>query len=205
MRLNRVAEADGGLPLSTEAVTLASAKEQLSVFHDTDDTFIEGLCRMARALIEGFEFESGPVPSTGVAHYAITRHVLDGTIEEFPNGDLVLCPPPLISVSSVKYYDANDSLQVLSSANYRVVQDPFRSFIRLKSGYSWPSTSERPDAVTVRFTVGSTAVPQLLDHAMKLLIAHYYVNREIAMEKSLVVMPMGFRSLVERFQSHGHI
>lgn len=198
MRLTRIAQADGGLALST-ALSLADAKAHLSVMHATDDAYITTLCEVARAQIEGADGSGGTVGCT------ITRHMFDGVLEAFPAGDIVIRPPPLVSVSSVKYYDYNGALQTASPSLYHVVSDPQRPYMRLVDGASWPATARRPDAVTVRFTAGPSEVPAGIMHALRLHVGHLYLNREIALEKSLVSMPMGYEALVSPYRKHGWI
>ncbi len=47
---------------------------------------------------------------------------------------------------------------------------------------AWPGTYYRPNAVTVRFVCGygtaSTSIPELMRAAIKLLISHFFENRE---------------------------
>lgn len=198
MRLTRVAEADGGLALDT-ALPLAEAKAHLSVLHDTDDDLITALVEVARAQLEGVDGTGGTIGS------AITRHTLDGALEAFPAGNIVLAQPPVASVTWVKYYDADGVLQTVSPSDYHLVADKMRPTIELADGKSWPATAVRPDAVMVRFVVGPDAVPPGLLHAIKMHVAHLYLNREIALEKSLVQMPMGYQPLVDLHRRHGWI
>lgn len=200
MNLTRVAADDGGVALGT-ALSLADAKHHLNALHDTDDALITALCHVARAHMEGDDGTGGRLGR------AVTRHVIDAEIEAFPSGraDLRLPQPPLISVAWVKYYDADDVLQTLATTAYHVVRDAVSPFIRLAAAASWPSTAERPDAVQVRFTCGPETVPVDLAHALKLHVGHLYINREAALEKSLVSLPLGYDALCGPHRTHGWV
>ncbi len=200
MRLSRVAEADGGVALA-EALTLADAKTHLNVLHTTDDAYIGSLCRVAQARLEGAD------GTGGILARAVTRHMLLGRMEAFPPGRRIieLPQPPLVSVAWIKYRDTADVEQTFPASSYVVIDDAVRPFVRLHSAASWPTTFERADAVTIRFTVGPDAVPDDLLAALKLHVGHLYVNREVALEKSLTAMPMGYESLISPHKAHGWI
>ena len=87
---------------------------------------------------------------------------------------------PLLTVTSVKYYDESDILQTLDPARYIVCTDMEPGHTYLKSAYDWPDLSERPDAVQVVFTAGHatsvSAVPARLKMAMFLLCRYYYAG-----------------------------
>jgi uncharacterized phiE125 gp8 family phage protein len=89
---------------------------------------------------------------------------------------------PVSSVSFVKYYDAGNVQQTLSSALYGVYRDARGDFIQLVQGQVWPVTYQRPDAVTVQMVAGYGAdagsVPMPIRHAAKMLVSHWYQNRE---------------------------
>lgn len=199
MMLSRVASGSGGVALGTP-LTLADAKAHLNVSLSIDDTLITALCSVARAHLEGAD------GTGGILGKAISQHVLDGTFDAFPDGDEIELPqPPLVEVTSVKYYDTSNVLQTLSSASYHVITDPLRPRIVLASGASWPDTYDRPDPVTIRFSVGPGEIPADIMHALKLHVDHLYQNRGIALEKSLTAMPMGYAALIAPHKSHGWI
>lgn len=88
---------------------------------------------------------------------------------------------PLTAVSSVRYYDENDVQQTLATTVYGVVTSAEPGFIYLKSGQSWPTLYDRPDAVEITFTAGASsasAVPPTIRHAIALLASHLYEHRQ---------------------------
>lgn len=88
------------------------------------------------------------------------------TWECFPphETDFVLERLPLLSVSSIQYYDLSDVSQTWASSKYIVHADrvPPRIESDGESGYSWPDTRYRNDAVTVTWVAGH-AVPLTVD------------------------------------------
>jgi uncharacterized phiE125 gp8 family phage protein len=108
---------------------------------------------------------------------------------------------PLASVVSVKYYDENDVQQTLATTVYDVVTSAAPGFIYLKSGQSWPTLYDRPDAVEVTFTAGASsasAVPPTLRHAIALLASHLYEHRQPVNVGNIInELPYNLRSFIE--------
>lgn len=67
-----------------------------------------------------------------------------------------LLRPPIISVTSIRYYDENNVLQTLSP-NVYFVEDGMVPRIALADGQTWPSVYPRQDAVIVRYRAGYEA------------------------------------------------
>lgn len=106
---------------------------------------------------------------------------------------------PIQSVSFVKYYDDNDTLQTVDSSTYSL--DATRRQVRLKRLQTWPTHSDRWDAVVVRYVAGyasADAVPAIAKQAMLLLVAHYFENRDMLMSEAMSAMP-AYEALVRRF------
>ncbi len=156
-------------PPAVEPITLAEAKLHLRVDLDDDDDLITSLIVAARQVCEGR------------LRRALVTQVWDLTLCGFPECGPIRVPlPPLVSVGSVKYRDGAGVQQTLSGSVY-VVAAGTPGAIHLADGQSWPTTQEHPEAVTVRFTAGygaAAAVPDCIKAAMKLLIGHWYENRE---------------------------
>jgi len=120
--------------------------------------------------------------------------------DEFPQVDFIELPyPPLSSVTSVKYYDTDDTdetASTFSSADYIV--DTYSEPGRIVLGYgeTWPTTTLRPvNGVIVRYICGygatASSVPEMYKHSIKLICGHLYENREESIEKALATLPLG--------------
>lgn len=66
---------------------------------------------------------------------------------------------PLVSVTSVQYYDDTNTLVTLSTSQYIVATDFEPGCIYLQTDYDWPELTERPDAVQITFVAGSGTKP----------------------------------------------
>jgi len=92
-------------------------------------------------------------------------------------------------------------LQTDTLSNYEITGTDFTTRIGPKSGFNWPVTQDRADAIRIEYTAGygatSASVPETLRHAMMLLIGHWYDNRENTMMDELSNIPYGFDMLVD--------
>lgn len=87
---------------------------------------------------------------------------------------------PLLTVTSVKYYDEDGEQQTVSSDNYLVCTDLEPGQIYFKTDFDLPVLQTRPDAVQVVFTAGHATtignIPPRLKMAMLLLCREYYAG-----------------------------
>ena len=83
-----------------------------------------------------------------------------------------------VSTAAVRYYDGEGTDTLLDEATYFAAFDVHPAILRPLT--SWPSTQDRPDAVRITYTVSpmSAGDLEMIKHAMRLLIGHWYVNRE---------------------------
>lgn len=156
---------------SSELVSVAQAKEHLRVTHSDDDTYIETLitaCRQSLEISTHRALGSSQTYQIGYKRFPTTYH------------RLVIPNPPIVSVSSLKYYDTNNTLQTVSSSDYTFENNGSGvAYLAMNDAYSYPTlSSERVDTVILTCVCGYTALPKPLHQAMLLLIAHYYDTRE---------------------------
>ena len=132
-----------------EAISVDDAKTfALRVVSSQDDARIEQLIIAAR---EAFEDFTGRI---------LLETTLDVYLDSFPAGKIDL-PPPLVSVTSVKYKDSNNVLQTLAPTAYVVdaVSEP--GAVSPAYGESWPSTYPEPNAVVIRCVSGSASAAEV--------------------------------------------
>lgn len=173
----------------TCALTTAAAKAHLRVDHSDDDTLIGSLAQAAHNMVA-----------------QMTGRVL--TEEEwtvsvpYVTGDLELPLCPVRSLDGVSYYDAAGNSQTLDVAGFWLFAHPDRPLIRPKPGTAWPALQTREDALTVTVTAGLAAVPDELIAAMKLLVGHYYANREaVVVGASVADLPLAVVDLCDLHRS----
>lgn len=101
---------------------------------------------------------------------------------------IVLPKPPFVSVTSIKYYDDNNAQQTLNADIYEA--SSFHEPAMLCPGYSqsWPSTFSRQDAVLIEYVAGygtmEADMPVDLLHAVRLLVADMFENRELQLHSN---------------------
>ena len=90
--------------------------------------------------------------------------------------------PPLISVTTVKYYDTDDSQQTWTDTNYNVDTNTEPGRIQPIESQYWPSTINDHSAVEIRFVCGYGATRDSVPETIKLAILNqiglWYNNRE---------------------------
>jgi uncharacterized phiE125 gp8 family phage protein len=105
------------------------------------------------------------------------------------------------TVSSVKYYDADDELQTLDADEYGTDLTGTVGLIWMKDGATWPTFSAfRPRPVVVRYTAGwasANAVPADVKTGILLLAAHLYRYRG----DEEAPMPDGFVRLANKYHT----
>lgn len=173
-----------------DAVTLTEAKAHLRVDHDDEDDLIEALIDAAHEVVER---------ETGIVLASSSWRL---TLPDWPINFVDLRPGPLVSITSVQYYDANDSLQTLSSSYYRTLTDSMPGRLEWVENLTLPTLSTRDslDVVRVTYVQGyATAadIPKALKQACLLLVGHYFEHREDAIAGTIIsTIPRAAASLM---------
>jgi uncharacterized phiE125 gp8 family phage protein len=159
---------------TVDAVTVSEAKAQVGIAAAVT-AYDSQIATMLAACIEWFEQET---------RRAFITQTWQMTLSAFPLGDepIILPRPPLISVTSVAYVDADGASQTLGASSYLVRTKSNPGGIWLAYNGSWPTTHpEEPEAVTVTYVAGYGAtmdsLPVLARHGVLLLFDHWWRNR----------------------------
>lgn len=156
-----------------EPVTTAEAKLHLRVDGSDEDALIGSLVSAARDYAERY------------TRRAFVSQVWRMYMDFFPSCRWFYLPrSPLISVNAITYKDENGAVQTLAASAYvadSAQEVPAR--VALAEGEDdWPETFDEIQAVTVEFTAGygaaASAVPESIKAAIKLLVGHWFENRE---------------------------
>lgn len=107
--------------------------------------------------------------------------------------EIELPRPPLASVTSIVYIDADGASQTMATSVYQVDAKSTPGRVKLKFGQSWPVTRDDYNAVAVTYVAGygvaASSVPHPLRQAIQTLVVHWYDNRDAvligAVSKSL--------------------
>lgn len=152
-----------------EPLSLADAKLHLRVTGSSEDALITSLIVTARERCEELSMQS-----------LVTR-TYDYYLHTWPARNAIALPmPPILSLVSLTYTTDTGATGTVPVESYYLA--PQWERIVLQRGASWPTASLREyDAIKIRYTAGygaASAVPSWAKHAMRLLIAHWFVNRE---------------------------
>lgn len=175
-----------------QPITIAECKAQMRVEHSDDDLIINRFIDTAIAAVD----------VTG----ALGKAMITQTWGEWfaPNpGVIGLSLGPVQSVSAIKYYDSDNALQVATLSDFYVLGTKSRTTIKPKPGKSWPVVFNRDDAIKVEYVIGygdtPNDVPQTVRHALMMLVAHYYENREIELIGTISkTLPFSFEALIDQ-------
>ena len=178
-----------------EPISLDEAKAHLRVDHSEEDLLIERLVTAARRTVERWEWRT---------HYTTTYTLyLDAFDTE--DGIIYLPRPPLQSITSVKYYDPDDTLQTWASSNYEVDTSMHPGRLRPVSTVTWPTTDDRLNAVEIEYVAGYTTaalVPANTRAAILLLVDHYFNNRGVMTTIQESEPPEHMLGLLDRCKDH---
>ncbi len=178
-------------PPTSEPVSLHVAKLQTRVRHDDEDTLIQDFVRAARRKVES---DAGVqiMPATWEASWA-----------SFPGSEFCLELPPLVAITSIEYTDEDDANQVVPTTVYDVDTTVSPGVVFLRSGEAWPVAKRERGSVRVTYQAGwSSGVPEHVEQAVRLLVGHYYENRESVVVGDRFVatsVPHGYDSLISSF------
>lgn len=173
-----------------------------------EDNLLTALITTARQYCEGFQ------------NRAYITQTWELWLDEFPEDDdfIELPLPPLSSITSMKSYATDDTATTLyepgaetpvGTDTYFMDEKSTPGKLCLKYGMSWPSTTLRPyKGICITYVAGYGATSALFQSgcqfankviaAIKLLIGHWYENREAVMTSGMnaVAVPLAVDSLL---------
>jgi len=186
---------DWSLALTTapasEPITPTQAKLHCRVDHADDDTWFTNAILAARMKVEDD------------SNKKLINQTWTQKSRRFPSGSdpIRLHVAPVGSITSITYLDEDGNSQTWSSADYFLGHSQIDPVVNLAYSASYPTTQARADAVTVTMVAGygstTGSVPNKYKFAMRLLIGHWYANREsVALGTIATSVPMGYDALV---------
>ena len=152
----------------SEPVSTAEAKAHLRVTAATDDAYIATLITTARQAAENR------------LRRALITQTWTKTLDAFPDA-IELAYPPILTVTSVKYYDVDGIQQTLAATEYTVDFDSEPGWIVPAADVTWPDTYDAVNVVEVIYVAGygsAPDVPQAIKSWILLQVGNLYENRE---------------------------
>jgi uncharacterized phiE125 gp8 family phage protein len=176
---------------AAEPVSVSEFKEHSRITETAEDALLARYIEAARSNTETF----------------LNRALITQTWDYFIDGfyHCIEMPlGPLQSVTEISYVDTAGDPQVLSTSIYTVDADSDPGRIYEAYGQTWPMVRDEPKAVTIRFIAGygnAEDVPDSIKHAIVMLAAHLYENREsIIIGVPAYEVPMGYESLLSPYR-----
>lgn len=167
------------------------AKNFLRVDYDVDNSLIESLITTARIVCEN------------EMRRAMLTQTWELGLDVFPCRDYIRLPlPPLQSVEDFVYKDSNGDEQTFEDYEVDDSSTPGRVF--LKPSAVWPSDLYSRSAIKITFVAGYETpeeMPEAWVHAIRMLIAHFYENREAVNIGSIVnELPFAVNALLSPYK-----
>lgn len=159
---------------SDNCLTSSEVKAELKVETSDEDSVLAMKLDAAERLVEEY------------CNRRLMKTVLAFTLDGWPSGGIVLPVNPIVSITSVKYYDTSNVQQTWDTANYHYNVNEEPCIIRYVNDV--PSLyDDRSDKVQVAFTVGysssdtvatqQAAVPPMLKQAILKLVGDLHIVR----------------------------
>lgn len=142
-------------------VTLAQVKADLRVLHSDEDEMIESLMSAAIDHLDGWG---------GILGRCLITQTWTQDFPDFPLGDVLRLPFPDVQSVTVAYIDDAGQSQTLSADSYRLTNDALGGAIVLDDDATWPTTDDRPDAVTVTMVCGYGDAPENVPDSIRTAI-----------------------------------
>lgn len=176
-------------------LTIEEAKKHLNVEHADDDSYIESLIAAAVARLDG---------RAGILRRCLMTQTWRQDFDCFARS-LLLPLEPVSAIGSVTYKDASGVTQTVAPSSYALLEEDIGPVVRFVQAFTVPAVADDGPAVSVTFTAGygdePEDVPQPIRHALLLLIADWYQNREtMVMGRTSVDLPVGVDALLAPYR-----
>ena len=158
---------------TTLPISLVSIKDHLRI--ERDESFYDSdLTELIYAARDYIQEET---------HLTIINTQFSATWDCWPAEKVHIPAWPIVSVDSITYTDVDGNAQTLSTSLYRTSLVQVPAYVIPAISDDWPDLLlDAIDAVNVNFTAGygtaATDVPYMVRHLFKLLVGHWFKNRE---------------------------
>lgn len=182
-------------PPSVEPFTTAAAKAHLRVDLTDDDDIVDAAIVAARTYAENF------------MHRKLITQTVTITATGWGGRFFILPIAPVQSISEIRYTDSAGVEQTWSAAEYQLVKSAQPARIAPAYGLTWPVTRSDYDTVSIDVVCGygdaSTDIPKDIMQALRLLLAHFYENRQEEITGTIVSrMTLGAQALLQPHVLH---
>ena len=182
---------------STEPITLVEAKAHLRVDFSDEDDYIDTLIVSARRYCEAY------------CNRVFITQTWRQNLSEWVN-PIQLKVNPVISVTSLKYYDTDEAQQTITDNANNYQKDLNSDVAKIYEGLvnTFPaigSTINPIEIITVCGYGAASDVPDDIKHAIKLMVSWMYENREgvnvpLNNQASDIPLPTAVKYLLTRYR-----
>ena len=129
-------------------------------------------------------------------------------VMSYPYTAIDLPLPPLQTVNSINYIDANGNTQTLDPSLY--VVDTVTQWGRIMPSFGniWPPTRPILNAVQINFTCGygaAASVPLKAGQAIKLILNHWWDHRHAVSDKQFSEVPLAAKALLDSLKFGSYV
>lgn len=164
---------------TSEPVTVAEAYSHCRIDSNAEEAYVSGLISVAREWIED---NNNTTLLTTTWAMSLNRFPVRDSRDALDRNRIELPRCPVQSITSIQYVDEDGDTQTFDSGSYSL-DSASNHYASVGPIYDeeWPDIREQVGAVTVTYVAGYTLaanVPAKYRHAIKLLVGHWYENRE---------------------------
>lgn len=176
-------------------LTRDEAKAHLRVDEADDDSLIDALILAAENYLDGYN---------GELRRCIINQVWQEGFKHFQEHMRLTFPDVNdVDMIEIKYIDGDETEQTYDGA-FELYEDAISSILRLKSIPAVSTNVTMP--VTISYQVGLASevadIPASIVVAVKMLVAHWYENREAAAPDRMENVPLGVEALLRRYRRY---
>lgn len=167
---------------TSEPITVAEAYAHCRIDSNAEEAYVSGLISVAR---EWLEDRNNTTLLTTTWAMSLNRFPVRNSSDALDRNRIELPRCPVQSITSIQYVDEDGDTQTFDSGSYSF-DSASNHCASVGPIYDeeWPDIREQVGAVTVTYVAGYTLaanVPPKYRHAIKLLVGHWYENRETSL------------------------
>ncbi len=176
-------------------ITGVNSADHWELVVDEEDAYILSLITAAREYAE-----------TTICHRTFAVQTLEYSFDVF-RGVIRLPRPPLLQVQEFTYRDYNGEIHTLVEGVDFYADNTYEPAPLFPKG-GWPSVSLYPIApIRIHYQAGYTNPPGELKHYLRLMLGHWYENREAvqsgSQQKIASTLPFGVEQLLQGYRMFG--
>lgn len=169
--------------------TLADVKLHLRVDHAYEDALIASLLAGA---IDHFEQSTRRV---------LQPRLIVQTADSFPDSRVVILDKgPATSVATVSVRTTSGTVSVPLTDYIAITgQHETKPLVAFKTSATLPTPDGYPSAVSITYSAETTTIPESINAAIRLLVGHWYENRQAVGPTGGNEVPLAYQSVAHKY------